>query len=91
MENKSVKKSPEKSKKVLEAENGPAKILHKKDQHVYNYCYELRSRAIKQTNLCNNFQTTREQKLLKNRSNQPKLCAEIWNALIFDTKTANDE
>ena len=24
-----------------------AKNLHKKDQHVYNICYELRSRAIK--------------------------------------------
>ena len=28
--------------------NGRTKNLHKKDQHVYNNCYELRSRAIKQ-------------------------------------------
>ena len=27
-------------------QNGQAKNLHKKDQHVYNNCYELRSRAI---------------------------------------------
>ena len=33
-------------------QNCPAKNLHKKDTHVYNNCYELRSKAIKnnQTN-----------------------------------------
>ena len=47
MKNKSVKKSLEKSKNVLEEKrkNGQAKKLHKKDQHVYNNCYELLSRA----------------------------------------------
>ena len=41
-------KSLEKSKNVLEEKrkNGQAKNLHKKDQHVYNNCYELRSRAV---------------------------------------------
>ena len=29
------------------SQNYQAKILHKKDTHVYNNCYELRSRAIK--------------------------------------------
>ena len=29
------------------AQNGQAKDKHKKDQHVYNNCYELRSSAIK--------------------------------------------
>ena len=29
------------------AQNCQAKNLHKKDTHVYNNCYELRSRAIK--------------------------------------------
>ena len=29
------------------AQKGQAKNLHKKDQHVYNNCYELRSGAIK--------------------------------------------
>ena len=40
--------SHEKSKNVLEEKrkNSQAKNLHKKDQHVYNNCYELRSRAI---------------------------------------------
>ena len=28
------------------SQNFPAKLLHKKDTHVYNNCYELRSRAI---------------------------------------------
>ena len=48
MKNRSVKKSLEKSKNVLEEKrkNSQAKNLHKKDQHVYNNCYELRSRAI---------------------------------------------
>ena len=49
MKNKSLKKSLAKSKNVLEEKlkNGRAKNLHKKDQHVYNNCYEFRSRAIK--------------------------------------------
>ena len=53
MENKSVKKSLEKSKIVLEekGENGQAKKLHKKDQQVYNKWYELRWRAINNTNV----------------------------------------
>ena len=29
-----------------ESQNRQAKILHKKDTHGYNNCYELRSRAI---------------------------------------------
>ena len=49
MKSESVKKSLEKSKNVLGEmrKNGRAKNLHKKDQHVYNNCYKLRSRAIK--------------------------------------------
>ena len=49
MKNESVKKSLEKSKNVLEEKRKMVKqkILHKKDQQVYNNCYELRSRAIK--------------------------------------------
>ena len=45
----SVKRSLEKSKNVREekSKNGQANNLHKKDQHVYNNCNELRSRAIK--------------------------------------------
>ena len=48
MKNESVKKSLGKSKNVQEEKlkNGQAKNLHKKDQHFYNNCYELRSRAI---------------------------------------------
>ena len=39
--------SLKKSKSVLEkTQNGRVKKLHKKDQHVYNNYYELRSRAI---------------------------------------------
>ena len=54
MKNESVKKSIDKSKNVLEKrKNGQAKKLHKKDQHVYNNCYELRSRAIDQPSLTN--------------------------------------
>ena len=49
MKNASVKKSLKESKNALEEKrrNGQAKNLHKKDQHVYNNWYELRSRAIK--------------------------------------------
>ena len=54
MKNQSVKKSLEKSKNVLEEKRKivKRKIRHKKtkakkDTHVYNNCYELRSRAIK--------------------------------------------
>ena len=47
MKNESVKRSLEKSKNVREEKNSQAKNLHKKDQHVYNNCNELRSRAIK--------------------------------------------
>ena len=49
MKNESVKKSLEKSKNVLEEKRKmfKQKICIKKDQHVYNNCYELRSRAIK--------------------------------------------
>ena len=49
----SVKKSLENLKNVLEEKRkkGQAKNLHKKDQHVYNNCYELRSRAIKHNEL----------------------------------------
>ena len=45
MKNESVKKTREKSKNVLE-KFGQAKKVLEKDQHVYNDCYELRSRAI---------------------------------------------
>ena len=49
MINESVKKSLEKSKNVLEEKRKIVKrqICIKKDKHVYNNCYELRSRAIK--------------------------------------------
>ena len=47
MNNENVKKSREKSKKVLEEKFGQAINLLKKDQHVYNDCYELSLRAIK--------------------------------------------
>ena len=52
MKNESVKKSLEKSKNVLEEKHKIVKRKNciKKDTHVYNNCYELRSRAIK--NLC---------------------------------------
>ena len=50
MKNENVKESPERSKNVLEEKrkNGQTENLHKKDQHLYNNCYELRSRAINQ-------------------------------------------
>ena len=61
-------KSPEKSKNVLEKrENGQAEYLHKKDQHVYNNCYALRSRAIK--NVCTH--------LKKTEPNTIRICIEI--------------
>ena len=49
MKNESVKKSLEKSKNVLEEKRKTVKrkICIKKDTHVYNNCFELRSRAIK--------------------------------------------
>ena len=49
MKNESVKKSLEKSKNVLEEKRKTVKrkICIKKYTHVYNNCYELRSRAIK--------------------------------------------
>ena len=49
MKDASVKKSLEKSNSFLEEnrKNGQAKNLHKKDRQVYNNCYELCSRAIK--------------------------------------------
>ena len=52
MQNKSVKKSIEKSKHVIE-ENAKwsSKKFAEKDQQVYNNGYELRSRAIKKTNI----------------------------------------
>ena len=45
MMNESVKKSLEKSKNVLEEKRKivKQKICIKKDTHVYNNCYELRS------------------------------------------------
>ena len=48
MMNESVKKSLEKSKNVLEEKRKivQQKICKKKEQHVYNKYYELRSRAI---------------------------------------------
>ena len=48
MMNESVKKSLEKSKNVLEEKRKivKRKICIKKDTHVCNNCYELRSRAI---------------------------------------------
>ena len=48
MKNESEKKSLEKSKNVLEQKRKSVKqkICIKKDTHVYNNCYELRSRAI---------------------------------------------
>ena len=69
MKNESVKKSLEKSKNVLEKhKNAQAKNLHKKDQHVYNNCYELRSRAINQKSIRvndsnNGFQTKTSSKV----------------------------
>ena len=33
------------------AQNGQAKNLHKKDQHAYNNCYELGSRATNQNEI----------------------------------------
>ena len=53
MKNESVKKSLEKSKNVLEEKRKMVKqkICMKKDQDVYNNCYELRSRAIYYGNL----------------------------------------
>ena len=47
-EERKREKSLEQSKNVLEEKlkNGQAKTLHEKDQHVYNNCYELRSRAM---------------------------------------------
>ena len=49
MKNKSVKRSLEKSKNVLEEKRKIIKrqVCIKKDQQVYNNCYELRSRANK--------------------------------------------
>ena len=49
MMNEIVRKSFEKSKKCSrrKARSCQAKNLHKKDTNVYNNCYELRSRAIK--------------------------------------------
>ena len=49
MKNESVKKVTAEVKECSrrKAQNGQAKNLHKKDQHVYNNCYELRSRANK--------------------------------------------
>ena len=49
MKIESEKKSPEKSKNVLEEKRKMVKQknLNKKDQHIYSNCYELRSRAIK--------------------------------------------
>ena len=46
--NESLKNSLEKPINVVEEKrkNGQAKNLHKKDQHVYNNYYELRSGAI---------------------------------------------
>ena len=46
--NEWVKESLEKSTNVLEEKrkNSRAKNLHQKDQHYYNDCYEIRSRAI---------------------------------------------
>ena len=46
MKNKSVKKSLEKSKNVLEKSASQAKNLHETDRQAYNNCYELRWRAI---------------------------------------------
>ena len=49
MMNESVKKSLENSKNVLEEKSKIVKQKNciKKNKHVYNNCYELRSRAIK--------------------------------------------
>ena len=46
--NESLKNSLERPNNVVEEKrkNGQAKNLHKKDQHVYNNYYELRSGAI---------------------------------------------
>ena len=57
MKNESVKKSLEKSKNVLEEMRKivKQKIRIKKDTHVYNNCYELRSREInKEMHFCKN-------------------------------------
>ena len=47
MKNESVKKSHEKSKNVLEEKRKMVKRKICVDQHVYNNCYDIRSRAIK--------------------------------------------
>ena len=53
MKNESVKKPKEvKECSRRKAQNCHAKKLHKKDTHVYNNCYELRSRAIKKHPTC---------------------------------------
>ena len=51
MKNERVEKSLEKSKNVLEEKRKMVKQkICIKNQHVYNNCYKLRSRAIKNTN-----------------------------------------
>ena len=48
MKNQSVKKKREVEEFSRTAQNCQVKNLHKKDTQVYNNCYELRSRSIKQ-------------------------------------------
>ena len=71
MKNESVKKSLEKSKNVLEEKRKTVKrkICIKKDTHVYNNCYELRSRAIKNHSILINAQ---------NRPERTSICYHIW-------------
>ena len=53
MKNESEKKSLEKSKNVLEEKRKIIKRKNciRKDTHVYNNCYELRSRSINHENV----------------------------------------
>ena len=72
MKNESVKKSLEKSKNILEEKRKMVKRknLHKKDQHVYNNCNELRSRAINRAQVSENVTCQR----LKPTKNKLSFC-----------------
>ena len=61
-----MQKKSQGRKSHSKSQNRQAKILHK-DTHVYNNCYEIRSRAIKNEN---NWTETTEIDFVKNR---PKL------------------
>ena len=65
MNNESVKKSPEKSVEVLEGAKMVKQKICIKNQHVYNNCYGLRSRAIKEL-----YTTETRCRVLKTRESQ---------------------